>query len=76
METDPSQSDDAEMCPELFVDLLSQFYRLGWVMGSSGGMACVSRAYGNDLTLYSPSSVQKERLRPLAHLFSFIISQN
>ncbi len=49
-----------EMTPELFVDLMHQFYQLGWMHGSGGGMAC---CVGESIVYYSPSSVQKERLK-------------
>ncbi|TMS37144.1 hypothetical protein L596_004139 [Steinernema carpocapsae] len=47
------------MDAELFVSLMNQFYHLGWMVGSSGGMAIEQ----DNLIYYSPSSVQKERLR-------------
>ncbi|KAI1725661.1 putative methylthioribulose-1-phosphate dehydratase [Ditylenchus destructor] len=53
--------EEDEMSPALFVDLMKQFYKLGWMSGSGGGMACASPS--NHVILYSPSSVQKERLK-------------
>ncbi|CEF62728.1 Methylthioribulose-1-phosphate dehydratase [Strongyloides ratti] len=52
-------NDTEEMNDELFIQLMTQFYNLGWMYGSSGGMACCT---DSDEVIYSPSSVQKERL--------------
>uniref|UniRef100_A0AC35U218 Aldolase_II domain-containing protein n=1 Tax=Rhabditophanes sp. KR3021 TaxID=114890 RepID=A0AC35U218_9BILA len=59
------------MTAELFGELMNQFYHLGWMFGSSGGMAIVE----GDLAYYSPSSVQKERLTGM-DLFVFNVSNN
>ncbi|KAK0397591.1 hypothetical protein QR680_002183 [Steinernema hermaphroditum] len=58
-ESNSCQIDNAIMTPELFVSLMNQFYHKGWMVGSSGGMAVEQ----DNLIYYSPSSVQKERLR-------------
>uniref|UniRef100_A0A0N4ZPZ4 Aldolase_II domain-containing protein n=1 Tax=Parastrongyloides trichosuri TaxID=131310 RepID=A0A0N4ZPZ4_PARTI len=47
------------MSPILFTQIMKQFYDHGWVYGSSGGMACCTV----NSVIYSPSSVQKERLK-------------
>jgi len=65
---DTNSSSEEEMSPALFVELMSQFYRLGWMMGSSGGMAALNRVA--NIQYFSPSSVQKERLKE-ADLFVF-----
>ncbi|MEM8606894.1 MAG: methylthioribulose 1-phosphate dehydratase [Myxococcota bacterium] len=44
----------------LIVDLCRQFYDLGWVSGTGGGM---SIRHGDDVYM-APSGVQKERLAP------------
>ncbi|GMT36216.1 hypothetical protein PFISCL1PPCAC_27513, partial [Pristionchus fissidentatus] len=49
------------MLPELMADLLGQFYRLGWMTGSGGAMAAISC---DNRLLLSPSSLQKERIKP------------
>uniref|UniRef100_A0A183BS61 Aldolase_II domain-containing protein n=1 Tax=Globodera pallida TaxID=36090 RepID=A0A183BS61_GLOPA len=51
------------MSERIFVQLMAQFFRLGWVLGSSGGMA--ARRAADGLLLVSPSSVPKERLKEL-----------
>uniref|UniRef100_A0A0N5B8T3 Aldolase_II domain-containing protein n=1 Tax=Strongyloides papillosus TaxID=174720 RepID=A0A0N5B8T3_STREA len=54
-------NDTEDMTKEIFTQLMTQFYNLGWMYGSSGGMACCN---SNEEVIYSPSSVQKERLTP------------
>lgn len=51
------------MNPKLFVSLMNQFYKLGWMLGSSGGMASSAKNASEQIIIYSPSSVQKERLK-------------
>ncbi|MDD9944993.1 MAG: methylthioribulose 1-phosphate dehydratase [Myxococcales bacterium] len=45
---------------ELIVELARQFYRLGWVTGTGGGIAIRS----DDRIVLAPSGVQKEHMRP------------
>ena len=47
---------------ELICELLIQFYQLGWVTGTGGGMAIKNKE--TNRYLMSPSGVQKERLKP------------
>ena len=53
---------DLQMCEELFVSLMAQFYQMGWMRGTGGAMGAVTPA-GN--LLVSPSALQKERLNRL-----------
>ncbi|KAE9556385.1 hypothetical protein FO519_000425 [Halicephalobus sp. NKZ332] len=56
---------DQRMTPELFVELMRGFFDRGWVVGSSGGMAVLTEDNAwEKVILYSPSSVQKERMMP------------
>uniref|UniRef100_A0A914C2E1 Class II aldolase/adducin N-terminal domain-containing protein n=1 Tax=Acrobeloides nanus TaxID=290746 RepID=A0A914C2E1_9BILA len=64
-------TDDEDISPETFVKLMNQFYHLGWVYGSSGGMAVCSK----NVIYYSPSSVNKERLKE-SDLFVFNSENN
>ncbi|KAL3090389.1 hypothetical protein niasHS_006841 [Heterodera schachtii] len=48
------------MTERIFVQLMAQFFQLGWMLGSSGGMAAHRASDG--ILLVSPSSVPKERL--------------
>ena len=45
---------------ERIVELCRDFYRLGWVSGTGGGMSIKQ----GDRIFMAPSGVQKERLRP------------
>ena len=51
-----------ERYKRLICELLHQFYPLGWVSGTGGGMAIKNPLTKN--IIMSPSSVQKERLKP------------
>uniref|UniRef100_A0A915EUT5 Class II aldolase/adducin N-terminal domain-containing protein n=1 Tax=Ditylenchus dipsaci TaxID=166011 RepID=A0A915EUT5_9BILA len=53
--------DEEEMTPWIFVELMNQFYHLNWMMGSGGGMAAICTA--ENQVFYSPSSIQKERMK-------------
>ncbi|VDL72611.1 unnamed protein product [Nippostrongylus brasiliensis] len=53
--------EDEPMNLERFVDLMVQFYEIGWMRGSGGAMGCVA----DDKLLISPSALQKERLKTL-----------
>jgi len=50
----------SESIPELICELCRQFYGLGWVSGTGGGIS-IRAAEG---IYIAPSGVQKERLRP------------
>jgi methylthioribulose-1-phosphate dehydratase len=52
----------------LICDLARQFYDLGWVTGTGGGI-CIRE---NDRVLIAPSGVQKERMTP-DQIFTFSI---
>ena len=52
----------------LICDLARQFYDLGWVTGTGGGI-CIRE---NDRVLIAPSGVQKERMTP-DQMFTFSI---
>uniref|UniRef100_A0A0K0DMX6 Aldolase_II domain-containing protein n=1 Tax=Angiostrongylus cantonensis TaxID=6313 RepID=A0A0K0DMX6_ANGCA len=47
------------MDTELFVELMSRFYDLGWMKGTGGAMGCIA----GDNLLISPSALQKDRLK-------------
>lgn len=49
-----------EPIPELICELCRQFYALGWVSGTGGGISI----RGAEGIYMAPSGVQKERLRP------------
>lgn len=49
-----------ESIPELICELCRQFYGLGWVSGTGGGIS----VRGAEGIYMAPSGVQKERLRP------------
>jgi methylthioribulose-1-phosphate dehydratase len=49
-----------ESIPELICELCRQFYGLGWVSGTGGGISI----RGAEGIYIAPSGVQKERLRP------------
>lgn len=55
----PQNHDEEAMNLELFVELMVQFYGMGWMRGSGGAMGCVAK----DKLLISPSALQKERLK-------------
>lgn len=50
----------SESIPELICELCRQFYQLGWVSGTGGGISI----RGPEGIYMAPSGVQKERLRP------------
>lgn len=52
--------EDAISIPELICELCRQFYDLGWVSGTGGGISI----RGAEGIYMAPSGVQKERLRP------------
>ncbi|KAJ3360635.1 hypothetical protein GGF32_008251 [Allomyces javanicus] len=52
--------DDAESARQLIPALCKQFYHLGWVTGTGGG---ISIREGDNVYI-APSGVQKERMRP------------
>jgi methylthioribulose-1-phosphate dehydratase len=54
---------------DLIPELCKQFYGLGWVTGTGGGMSIrqeyfFSRFNSSDLVYIAPSGVQKERMKP------------
>ncbi len=53
-------ADRNESIPELICELCRQFYGLGWVSGTGGGISI----RGAEGIYIAPSGVQKERLRP------------
>jgi methylthioribulose-1-phosphate dehydratase len=53
-------SSSQEQIPELMCELCRQFYGLGWVSGTGGGISI----RGAEGIYMAPSGVQKERLRP------------
>lgn len=57
-------STDSEHPRQLIPELCQQFYNLGWVTGTGGGISIRL----NDDIYVAPSGVQKERLKP-EHLF-------
>jgi methylthioribulose-1-phosphate dehydratase len=48
--------------PELICELCKQFYHLGWVSGTGGGMSIRDKDTGD--IYIAPSGVQKERIKP------------
>ncbi|GFZ42655.1 Methylthioribulose-1-phosphate dehydratase [Saitozyma sp. JCM 24511] len=58
------ESDDPEHPANLICELCREFYKLGWVTGTGGG---ISIKQGN-LVFLAPSGVQKERIKP-EHIF-------
>ncbi|GFN98750.1 methylthioribulose-1-phosphate dehydratase [Plakobranchus ocellatus] len=59
MEKSEFETLDEEHPRRLIVELLKQFYHLGWVTGTGGGM---SIKHGDEIFI-SPSGVQKERIK-------------
>ncbi|KXS10199.1 Methylthioribulose-1-phosphate dehydratase [Gonapodya prolifera JEL478] len=55
-------SSDPEHPANLIPELCRQFYHLGWVTGTGGGMSIKDKE--NDLIYIAPSGVQKERMKP------------
>jgi methylthioribulose-1-phosphate dehydratase len=53
-------ADRQESIPELICELCRQFYDLGWVSGTGGGISI----RGAEGIYIAPSGVQKERMRP------------
>ncbi len=51
---------ESQTLPELICELCRQFYALGWVSGTGGGISI----RGPEGIYMAPSGVQKERLRP------------
>ncbi|PIO58774.1 hypothetical protein TELCIR_19783 [Teladorsagia circumcincta] len=51
--------DEEPMNLDLFVELMVQFYDMGWMRGTGGAMGCVA----DDKLFISPSALQKERLK-------------
>ncbi|GHJ86161.1 hypothetical protein NliqN6_2563 [Naganishia liquefaciens] len=58
------RSDDPEHPANLICELCRDFYKLGWVTGTGGG---ISIRHGDHVYL-APSGVQKERIHP-SHIF-------
>ncbi|KAJ3371879.1 hypothetical protein GGF31_002539 [Allomyces arbusculus] len=56
----PADTDDAESARQLIPALCKQFYHLGWVTGTGGGISIRE----GDRVYIAPSGVQKERMRP------------
>lgn len=57
------QDDDPAL---LIPQLCSQFYTLGWVTGTGGGITIRT----TDRIYIAPSGVQKERMKPVLFLLS------
>ncbi|KAJ3323318.1 hypothetical protein HDU93_002947, partial [Gonapodya sp. JEL0774] len=55
-------STDPEHPANLIPELCRQFYHLGWVTGTGGGMSIKDKK--RDLIYVAPSGVQKERMKP------------
>ncbi|KAJ1362077.1 hypothetical protein KIN20_021493 [Parelaphostrongylus tenuis] len=55
----PHTHDEQPMDLELFVELMTRFYELGWMRGTGGAMGCIA----GDKLLISPSALQKDRLK-------------
>lgn len=56
----PCGAQDKEHPRFLIPELCKQFYHLGWVTGTGGG---ISLKHGNEIYI-APSGVQKERIQP------------
>lgn len=56
----PATKPDPTSIPELICELCRQFYDLGWVSGTGGGISI----RGPEGIYMAPSGVQKERMRP------------
>ncbi|WVF67114.1 methylthioribulose-1-phosphate dehydratase [Kwoniella sp. CBS 6097] len=65
------QSHDPEHPANLICDLCREFYKLGWVTGTGGG---ISIRKGEHVYL-APSGVQKERIKP-EHIFVLPFAQS
>ncbi|BEI82088.1 hypothetical protein CcaverHIS002_0212480 [Cutaneotrichosporon cavernicola] len=66
------KSDDPEHPANLIPELCREFYKLGWVTGTGGG---ISMRQGNPLVYLAPSGVQKERILP-EHMFVLPFAQS
>ncbi|WVR03923.1 methylthioribulose-1-phosphate dehydratase [Kwoniella sp. DSM 27419] len=64
-------SEDPEHPANLICDLCREFYKLGWVTGTGGG---ISIRHGEHVYL-APSGVQKERIKP-EHIFVLPFAQS
>ncbi|KAI5455287.1 Methylthioribulose-1-phosphate dehydratase [Naganishia albida] len=64
------RSDDPEHPANLICELCRDFYKLGWVTGTGGG---ISIRHGDHVYL-APSGVQKERIHP-SHIFVLPFAQ-
>ncbi|ORY29500.1 cytoplasm protein [Naematelia encephala] len=65
------RSDDPEHPANLICELCRDFYKLGWVTGTGGG---ISIRHGEHVYL-APSGVQKERIKP-EHIFVLPFAQS
>ncbi len=59
-DSEASRADASRDLAELVCELCRQFYGLGWVSGTGGGISIA----GPDGIYMAPSAVQKERIRP------------
>ncbi|RXK41239.1 methylthioribulose-1-phosphate dehydratase [Tremella mesenterica] len=64
-------SDDPEHPANMIPELCREFYKLGWVTGTGGGISIRL----NDHVFLAPSGVQKERILP-EHIFVLPFSQS
>ncbi|CAJ0609168.1 unnamed protein product [Cylicocyclus nassatus] len=55
----PHTHDEEVIDLKTFVQLMVQFYKIGWMRGSGGALGCIAR----DKLFISPSALQKERLK-------------
>ncbi|XGW33370.1 hypothetical protein V3C99_017648 [Haemonchus contortus] len=55
----PQSHNEEPMTLELFVELMIQFYKMGWMRGTGGALGCIA----NGKLFVSPSALQKERLK-------------
>ncbi|KAL7419481.1 Methylthioribulose-1-phosphate dehydratase [Cryptotrichosporon argae] len=65
------RSDDPEHPANLIPQLCREFYQLGWVTGTGGGISVRSK----DIVYLAPSGVQKERILP-EHMFVLPFAQS
>ncbi|KIR58108.1 methylthioribulose-1-phosphate dehydratase [Cryptococcus bacillisporus CA1873] len=64
-------SHDPEHPANLICDLCREFYKLGWVTGTGGGISIRK----DDVVYLAPSGVQKERIKP-EHIFVLPFAQS